>query len=84
MYTSDALKRLTIPCPDALADPNGVCYREGHVHSVYDSRSHVEGGVPCVMLEHSCGAWVIGGPKQVTALIADLQAALVEMGEGDG
>lgn len=29
-------------------------------------------------LPHSCDEWVIGGPDQIRALIADLQAALGE------
>ena len=33
---------------------------------------------PVAFLPHSCDAWVIGGPEQVRALIADLQAWLAE------
>ena len=29
-----------------------------------------------VYLPHACDEWVIGGPEQIKALIADLQAAL--------
>ena len=38
----------------------------------------------CVHLPHSCGWWIVGGPEQVRAMIADLQAALAKMGEADG
>jgi len=34
---------------------------------------------PHVALEHSCDAWIIGGPEQIKALIADLSAALKEI-----
>ena len=85
MYEPGALRQLTPPCEEALADEAdggpGWCYQEGHVHSVYDSSGDEECAIPCVMLKHSCGSWVIGGREQVTALIADLQAALAGMGE---
>ncbi len=34
---------------------------------------------PCVYLPHSCDEWVVGGPDNVRAMIADLQAALERM-----
>lgn len=40
------------------------------------SRYH---GPIAAFLPHHCDAWVIGGPDEVRALIADLTAALEEM-----
>ncbi len=34
---------------------------------------------PVVWLPHSCDEWAIGGPAEVRALIADLEAALARM-----
>ena len=34
---------------------------------------------PVVYLPHSCDEWIIGGEKEVGAMIADLRAALVEI-----
>lgn len=34
---------------------------------------------PIAWLPHQCNQWVIGGPDEVRQMIADLQAALVEM-----
>ena len=83
MYEPGTLQRLTPLCEEALADKAkggpGCCWTEGHVHDIYDSNGGGERDIPCVQLEHSCGAWVIGGKEQIKALIADLQAALVGM-----
>jgi hypothetical protein len=37
---------------------------------------------PVVQLPHSCNEWVIGGPAEIRLLIADLEAALVELEAG--
>ena len=84
MYKPGTLRRLTPLCEEALMiDPDdggpGCCGQEGHYHSAYDSNGGGKCEIPCVMLGHSCGEWVIGGREQVKALIADLQAALAEM-----
>ncbi len=36
--------------------------------------------VPVAFLPHSCGQWIIGGPKEIRALIVDLRMALLAMG----
>ena len=46
----------------------------------YDSREPTgyEDGrprVPCAYLPHSCAQWIIGGPEEIEAMIADLRAA---------
>jgi len=70
MYRPGDLKLLMPPCRqgrDCDCDPP---------HRVPDARS---GGVvrgQAAFLPHSCDEWVIGGPDEVRALIADLQAAL--------
>ncbi len=50
---------------------------------VYDARRRGDEYLdpPAVGLPHSCDGWVIGGAKEVRALIADLQAALPELEE---
>ena len=85
MYKPGALRQLTPRCDEALAaEAEGdfaYCGEKGHVYSAYDSNGDGECMIPCVMLDHSCGRWVIGGREQGKALIADLQAALAGMGE---
>ena len=63
-------------------------YQQGELQITLDGEGVVdtENGyrasrVPCVHLPHSCDQWVIGGPEQIRALIADLRAALQAMGE---
>ena len=50
-------------------------------YSPYDARAEDGERVTCpyVHLPHSCDDWIIGGPEQVEAMIADLTAALAEM-----
>jgi len=61
-------------------EPNG---ETDVYHSVMDSAGKVlDVQHPAAFLPHSCDAWVIGGPEQVRALIADLQAWLVEAEKG--
>lgn len=40
------------------------------------------GGHAAAFLPHRCAEWIIGGPVEVRALIADLQAALVVLEGG--
>ena len=46
----------------------------------YLAKEAVEERKPLAYLPHSCDHWVIGGPDDVRALIADLTAALEKMG----
>ena len=46
------------------------------LHQILDSSEFVYMKAPCVYLDHSCDNWVIGGPKEVEALIEDLQKVL--------
>ena len=83
MYKPGLLKHLDPPC--GSMDSDGVCdeWGEGHEHSVADSRT--EGSryrtfvAPeiCFYLPHSCDQWVIGGEKEIEALIKDLKRALL-------
>lgn len=78
MYQKGELQVLTLACEDAQRNEFG-CFIDGHIHSLYDSNDGGECSIPCVALRHSCGSWVIGGPDQIRALIADLEVALSGM-----
>lgn len=66
------------PCPHGR-DEDGQCV-EYECNDVRDSRRDDDSYAPLaeggVYLPHSCDSWVIGGPEEIRALIADLQAAL--------
>lgn len=66
------------PCDQIQAD--GFCTHEPEHESIMDARGDAD-LTRGVYLPHSCDSWVIGGPKQIRLLIADLQAAL-ELLEG--
>ena len=73
MYKSGDLEIYT-RCPTLV---DGFCECDDAYHSrLHDARSD---GLPEygeVYLPHSCDEWVIGGPEQVRALIADLETVL--------
>lgn len=48
----------------------------GDRREVMDSRGDYENLRNGVYLPHSCDEWVIGGPEQIRALMADLATAL--------
>ena len=88
MYEKRLLKVVDPPCRTLVTDEDGYTYcddfsLDGHTHSRSDSRAdYREWQAPCVYLPHSCDEWVIGGPEQIQALIADLQEALSKLGQG--
>lgn len=61
-------------------------YKQGEleVGTIRDSRTDDYDDVIAAYLPHSCDAWVIGGSKEIKALIADLQVALVKLNTEDG
>ena len=76
-YNPGDLRLLDPPCPTMEKD--GFC-DEDHVHLIADSRGdYANRGSPRAYLPHSWDEWVIGGPKEIEALIADLQEALKQM-----
>ena len=72
MYQPGDLNRSTF----AVGSPDENGWEEDAMPS-YDMRnSDTTPQHPCCWLPHSCGEWVIGGPEQARALVADLQAWL--------
>lgn len=65
-------------CPQA--DEDGYCDHDDDHRVPMDSRNDYERPKVAAYLPHSCDEWVIGGPEQVRAMIADLQEALKVMG----
>lgn len=83
MYRHGDLKVILVECPRCKAYECEEHFGDG-MKCEPDQRGD-DGGeqvAPQVSLPHSCEAWVIGGPEQAMALIADLQAALASMGRG--
>jgi len=70
MYKPGLLTLTTPPC--------GKGWRCEHTHEASDGRDWDNEPLPLgtAFLPHSCNEWVIGGPKEMKELIADLQAAL--------
>ncbi len=77
MYSPGDLQVYT-PCP--TRDEDGLCNCEtvSH-HALYDARGddYLLPAYGVVFLPHSCDEWVIGGPAQIRALIADLESVLM-------
>jgi len=67
-----------VACP--TADKSGLCgCDDAFCSRLFDARGDY--GPPAngsVYLPHSCDQWVIGGPEQIRALIADLEKALAQ------
>ena len=65
-YERGMVKVATPKCAD-------VCLNREHEHYVSSTN------LPAVYLPHSCDEWIIGGRKEVEAMIADLQNALAAL-----
>ena len=71
MYKKDYLT-LTGACFNTHDNSNEVPHY--HVYGHFETFPY-----PVVYLEHSCDEWIIGGAKQVQALIDDLTAILAQL-----
>jgi hypothetical protein len=72
--------QMTVPQISDDCDERGTCWTceerglEGVTHGVRDSRGGRE-TAEGAYLPHACEEWVIGGPREIDALIRDLEAA---------
>jgi hypothetical protein len=78
-YRKGMLKLVDPPC--AVMTPDGRCPEPHHTHAVGDYRDAHDRQFPCAYLPHPQDAWVIGGPEEIRALMADLHEALQHMGQ---
>jgi hypothetical protein len=83
--TKGLIKVTTPPCEQQIAEEEiGGCDAqyddpdEHGIHSIRDNRSGETLNAGVAYLPHSCNEWVIGGPDEIRAMIADLQAILRE------
>lgn len=80
MYEKGLLLQLEAPCE--TTDESGYCDLSwdeiAHKHVVLDNRKRCDKMLrgKIAYLPHSCEEWVIGGPDEVRALIADLEDML--------
>jgi len=77
MYKKGMLKITAPPCQ--TCDENLYCddaYTEGHTHHVYDTPGKRDWHGDTAYLPHSCDYWVIGGAKEISQMIEDLQEVL--------
>lgn len=78
MYTAGEVE-IVVPCGH---EPAKECVESGYCDVTDLRRAFWDGqryATPQAYLPHSCDEWVIGGPDEIRALIADLQAALAKL-----
>lgn len=83
MYEKGLIKITTPPCEEYIAEEwcDDSLDEDSHgKHTISDNRANYPDGLKTeagiAYLPHSCSEWVIGGPEQIKAMIADLQALL--------
>lgn len=75
MYVKGTLQ-ITKDCGHPECQDSSICEQTFEQRAVLDSKTDDYDRVSGVYLPHSCDEWVIGGPDQIRALIADLEEML--------